>query len=244
MLTEGLRLVHKVAVPEGATVAEVADLLAARGAVDREQFLAVARSRNLVGDLVPPGLTWPLEGYLFPATYEIEPDTGAEAVASAMVARFRQAFEPRYQERARQLGLTTHQAVTLAAIVEREARVALERPMIAGVYHNRLQLDMKLDADPTVQYALNKPRGIELTVADLAADHPYNTYQRPGLPPGPIASPGQAALEAALWPDQHRFLFFVAKGDGSGAHRFSATLAEHEEAIALAREEAVATSAR
>jgi UPF0755 protein len=143
-----------------------------------------------------------------------------------MVRGFKRVLTPELQARARELGYSVHEIVTLASIIEEEARVPKERAAISSVYHNRLRIGMKLDADPTVQYALPAPKE-KLLYKDLEISSPYNTYRNPGLPPGPISNPGEAAIRAALYPATDKYLFFVAKGDGSGEHYFARTLAEH-----------------
>lgn len=235
-LTRGETVVYRFTIPEGFTVAQVAELLARQGVVDRERFLAAARASTLNREWLPPGapVREPLEGYLFPFTYEYRPGVTPEAILALMVERLRTTLKPAYLQRAAELKLSVHQLLTLAAIVEREARLPGERARIAGVYWNRLRRDMRLDADPTVAYALNKS-GEELSRQDLEVDDPYNTYRYKGLPPGPIANPGEAAIQAVLWPEEHNYLFFVARAGGQGEHLFSVTLAEHEEKVAAQR---------
>ncbi|WP_264843775.1 endolytic transglycosylase MltG [Caldinitratiruptor microaerophilus] len=236
-LARGEVVVHRVTIPEGLTVEEIASLLEVRGVVRRDDFLAAARRREYVRDWLPDGaaVREPLEGYLFPATYEYRRGVTAEDLVELMVGRLRQVFTPELQARAKALGLSVHEVLTLASIVEEEARVPSEMPRIAGVYRNRLKRGWRLEADPTVRYAVRKPAGADLTYADLDSPDPYNTYRVPGLPPGPISSPGEAAIRAVLWPEEHRYLFFVARQDGSGEHIFSETFAEHRAAMARVR---------
>lgn len=232
-LTTGQVVVHRITIPEGMKVEQVADLLDAQGVVDREDFLEAASNRELVAEFLPPDvdLEQPLEGYLFPATYEYRRGVTAEELVNVMVNRFRQVWTPELKERAAELDMTPHEVVTLASIIEEEAQVASERPRISGVYHNRLRIGMKLDADPTVGYAVDKLPGEELSWEDLLVESPYNTYLYPGLPPGPIACPGEASILAALYPEEHDYWYFVAKGDGSGEHYFAESLEEQEENI-------------
>jgi UPF0755 protein len=173
-----------------------------------------------------PGPT--LEGYLFPDTYAFPDGTRPRDAVLEMVKRFEREWKPEWTARLDSVSLNRHQLVTLASIVEREAKVPAERPVIAAVYLNRLREKMLLQADPTVQYARGKhtPR---LLHKDLEIDSPYNTYKYPGLPPGPIASPGAASLVASLYPANVPFLYFVAAPDGH--HEFRKTLAEHEIAV-------------
>jgi len=184
----------------------------------------------------PPGLELPagaaLEGFLFPDTYQVNPQGSPEELVVAMLVNFAGRVEPGLRSRFADHGLTLYQAVTLASIVEREAVLPAERPLIAGVFLNRLQLDMPLEADPTVQYALGRqPEGDwwkrSLSALDLDIDSPFNTYRNPGLPPAPIANPGLSSLRAVAEPADTELLYFRAACDGSGAHLFAATFEEH-----------------
>ncbi|MDP9268312.1 MAG: endolytic transglycosylase MltG [Acidobacteriota bacterium] len=216
---------HTVTIPEGYNMFEIAALVEQAGLGPRGEFLKAAQEKALIADLDPQAQS--LEGYLFPDTYEFTRTQTMHDMAAAMVRRFRQT--------AQQIGLAaeadrgnTHRVVTMASIVEKETSVAEERPVVAGVYYNRLEKNVALGADPTVAYAsllIGKYDGV-IRQSDLALDSPYNTYKRAGLPPGPIANPGRAALEAAMHPAHTEFLYFVS--DNQGHHRFSATAAEHE----------------
>lgn len=227
-LSRGEVLVRRFTVPEGLTIAELADLLAGKKLVAREAFLAAAAASKLNAAYLPQGaaLDQPLEGYLFPSTYDYKPGITAEEILALMFARWEEAFAPKLREQAKASGMTVHEVMTLASIVEEEAQVAEERAVISGVYRNRLSIGMKLDADPTVRYGLRKPAKEELRLADLAIESPYNTYLNPGLPPGPISAPGLASIQAALGPQKHDYWYFVAKADGSGQHYFASTLDE------------------
>jgi len=231
-LRRGERLQVVVTIPEGWTAEQVAVLFARHGFGSREEFLRLFSRREEVAEWVPddPSIRYPVEGYLFPDTYVFGGEEAPAEVLSFLVQRFRRAFSPDLERRARELGLTVHQAVTLASVVEKEARREEERALIAGVFWNRLRAGMRLDADPTVRYALGKMEG-PLLPADLKVDSPYNTYRRPGLPPGPIASPGLASLLAVLYPRESDYFYFVARPEGD--HVFSRTLEEHNRAIAL-----------
>ncbi|MGE5619104.1 MAG: endolytic transglycosylase MltG [Sphingomonadaceae bacterium] len=230
-----------VTVPEGWRAEEIAERMAARGIGSAEQFMAVVRqgkstSPALAG--LPPGAS--LEGYLFPETYAIDNKTTPESMVARMVEQFESQFTPEMREKADRLGMTIHQIVILASVIEREAVIPSERPLMAGVFFNRLREGMPLQSDPTVQYALATadPQSRaehgwwkrELTVQDLEIDSPYNTYRYPGLPAGPICNPGLASLRAAVEPESTDFLYFVAKPDGS--HAFAATLDEHNANVA------------
>lgn len=237
-LIRGEVVVYRFTVPEGLTVEQIADVLTERKVVDREAFLKAAARTELVKSYLPEGgeLAQPLEGYLFPDTYEYKPGASADEIVAQMFARWQQVFTPELHERAKELGLSVHEVMTLASIIEKEAQVAKERSVIAGVYHNRLEIGMKLDADPTVRYALKKPPKEELLYADLEVESPYNTYRNAGLPPGPIAAPGEASIKAALHPEEHDFWYFVARADGTGEHFFAADLDEQTRNIERARE--------
>lgn len=225
-LARGEVTTHPVTVIEGLTLAETAQQLGKSGFGELKKFLAAMRSPGLIIDLDPQAPD--LEGYLFPDTYQFARGTTEDEIVATMVATFRQRFEssvaPLLTD---EDALPPRQLVTLASIVEKEAQLARERPVIAGVYTNRLRRGMPLQADPTVIFALTE-LGIytgNLRRADLEVDSPYNTYVYPGLPPGPIASPGLASLEAAARPADVPYLYFVSRNDGS--HVFAATLTEH-----------------
>jgi UPF0755 protein len=224
---------HAVAVPEGLTAEETFELFWSRGIGGPEGFRAAVRATELL-----PGLTQgvsDLEGFLFPDTYVVTRSTSARQIVDRMVANFRKHFTPDVRQRQRVLGLTPRQMVTLASIVEKESAVEREGPLIAGVYLNRLRRGMRLQADPTVVYALKRDgkwTGM-LYRSDYGYESPYNTYLYDGLPPGPICNPGAAALHAAAWPEKTAYLYFVA--DDSGRHTFSRTFQEHLQAIGARR---------
>jgi len=224
-LVEGDVVTYAFTIPEGYRVEQIVDLLVTLGYADRERLEEVLQDISYIepyfaGDA---RVKQPLEGFLFPDTYRLTGDTSEEELVSAMVRRFKQVFTPEWEQRAAELGMSVYEVVTLASIIEKEARKPEERPIIAAVYHNRLRRGMKLDADPTVQYGLGKFE--PLLYADLKIDTPYNTYLHPGLPPGPIANPGRDSLYAALYPADVDYLYFVACSD-DGAHAFARTLKE------------------
>ena len=223
-LERGRVVTVPVTIPEGWRLTQVVERLDTLATVSADSLLALARDSALADSLGVPGPT--LEGYLFPETYRFAEGTDARSLLGTLVDRYRGFWTPERRARADSLGLTEREVVTLASIVEAEARVAEERPIIAGVYLNRLERGMLLQADPTVQYALGGQKE-RLLYADIdsVADHPYNTYTQPGLPPGPIGSPGAASLRAVLEPADVPYLFFVARPDGS--HVFSRTHAQH-----------------
>jgi len=221
---------HLVLHPEGATVAEIARVLESERLAPSGAVARLATDRAFLATL---GIDGPsIEGYLFPDTYQLVRGMTTEEILTRMVQRLRAKVGPDLTARAQARGLSVHQLLTLASIIEREAVDRGELRTISAVFWNRLKINMPLQADPTVQYATGKERRT-LTRADLATDHPYNTYRRSGLPPGPIASPGLAAIEAALDPAPVKYLYFVAMDDHR--HYFSASLSEHNAAVARYR---------
>ena len=230
MLQGGQVLQHNVVFREGSTLQELGRLLEAEGLAKAEDIARVARdglflrTQDVRADS--------LEGYLFPDTYQFVKGMTPEEMLARMVARMRERVSPDLLTEAAARDLSLHQVLTLASIIEKEAVDRSEMPLISAVFWNRLALGMPLQADPTVQYAAAKERRT-LTRADLAADHPYNTYARRGLPPGPIASPGLAAIAAAVDPAPVKYLYFVARDDRR--HHFSTTVAEHNAAVARYR---------
>jgi UPF0755 protein len=217
----------EITIPEGLTVREIAALLAARGLGDAESFRCLATDPEF---LLAAGVPGPqLEGFLFPDTYRFAPDAEPTEIFATMVRRFHERFDAERHRRAHERRLTINEVLTLASIVEKETGKAAERPLIAAVFANRLRIGMPLQSDPTVIYSLPAFDG-NLTRTDLANPSPYNTYVARGLPPGPIANPGLAAIDAALAPADSPALYFVSRNDGS--HEFSTTLADHNRAVA------------
>ena len=213
-------------IPEGFTIFDTADAVARLGTISGKAFLEAARDPQPIRDLDPQATT--LEGYLFPNKYRIYKHTTARDLTRQMAGEFRAHWLKAKPEAA------IHDTVTLASLVEKEARRADERGLVASVFHNRLKIGMKLDCDPTTVYAAileGRYKGV-IHRSDLDSDNPYNTYRHTGLPPGPIASPGWTAVEAALAPADTAYLYFVAKADGSGGHTFSESLRQHEAAVA------------
>lgn len=230
-LRKGEIILTRVTLPEGLRLDEAAALFADQGLGRKETFRAVLRDPGPVRDLDPSARD--LEGYLFPDTYFVDPGTSEEAIVRLLTRSFREWWAHRSAAAPARLGLRG--VVTLASVVERETAVPAERPLIAGLFLNRLRIGMPLQSDPTVVYALVSDgvyRG-RLLREDWGYAHPYNTYRNPGLPPGPICSPGRASLEAVLSPEKSAYLYFVAKDDGT--HAFSATLDEHNRAVARYR---------
>lgn len=216
---------RSVTLPEGMTLARTLSLLAAELNLDHEKIRRLASDPGFCRKLGVAAEN--LEGYLFPETYQIPLIMDEEQVIRMLVRHFFSVFESKMEERARQIGMSVHDVVTLASIIEGEALLDRERATISAVYHNRIKREMYLQADPTVQYVIEDgPR--RLFYKDYKIDSPYNTYRHRGLPPGPVMNPGAASLRAALYPADVRYLYFVARGDGS--HVFSETVREHEEA--------------
>jgi UPF0755 protein len=226
VLVRGEVRLHQVTFPEGYTMEQIASLLDSRHLTSAREFLSAASDPAFLRGLGVPAST--LEGYLFPDTYRFARGLPAERILRRMLARFEQEFRSVQQQSGRQLGLSRHEVVILASLVEKETAVATERPLIAGVFFNRLRRGIPLQSDPTVIYGLERFDG-NLTRAHLQADTPYNTYTRQGLPAGPICNPGAAAVRAVLNPASTPYLYFVAKKDGT--HQFSSTLAEHNAAV-------------
>jgi UPF0755 protein len=225
-LARGDIFYYVLAVPEGNNTFDIAASLEEEGIMDGKVFLNAAHDPALVRDLDPRAPS--LEGYLFPDTYRLTRHTSAHQLCRMMTERFREVWRKVAPPRT-----DVHDAVTLASLVEKEAKLPDERPVIASVFLNRLRLKMPLQCDPTTVYAAlvdDRYRGA-IYRSDLESKQRYNTYQHGGLPPGPIANPGEQSLRAALNPAGTDFLYFVALPDGSGAHRFSKALAEHTRAV-------------
>jgi UPF0755 protein len=224
-LLRGRVLLRPITIPEGVTRWQVAEAVEAAGFGVYEEALRATGRAELIADLDPDATD--LEGYLFPDTYMAAESATPDAVVEMMVDRFRKAWTASRQALAESRGMSLREVVTLASLVETEAAMAHERPLVAAVYQNRLQRGMLLQCDPTLLYALMLDGRTDRNIrrADFENDSPYNTYRFRGLPPGPIANPGDASLEAALRPAAVDFLYFVARNDGS--HAFSKTLREH-----------------
>jgi UPF0755 protein len=233
-LVEGRVVTEAVTIPEGFTLRQMAPLLAriAEVAPDEAERRLTAEGIEERWGVPGPGL----EGYLFPDTYRFALGVPLDSVIRVMVDRYLALWTAERQAKLEELGLTKQEAVTLASIVQAEARRTEEMPLIAAVFHNRLRRNFLLQADPTVQYALGSRRSrLFFRDIDSVADHPYNTYTHRGLPPGPIGAPGAAALDAVLSPADTDYLYFVARPDGT--HIFTRTLAEHNRARVEARRE-------
>ena len=232
-ISRGQIFVHIVRIPEGWTMYDIAAEFERQGVCSREDFLAAAHNTALVSDFAPQATS--LEGFLFPSTYEFTRKATCDEAVRRMVEDFRAVWESLGNSEPPPNGLTPVQVVTLASLVERETPDARERPLVAGVFYNRLRRDFPLQCDPTVQYARELAGRTKRDVRpeDLRIDSPYNTYTHRGLPPGPIANPGEASLRAALWPANTDYFYFVA--NDQGGHFFSRTLAEHNRNVARLR---------
>lgn len=228
-ILSGHVVLHPVTIPEGYTVVQVAELLDRKGLADQAEFLRLVHDRDFIRtfDVGEEPLT-SLEGYLFPNTYRFAKHMKAEAIISTLVEGLNEVLTPELRARAKEVGMTVHQVLTLASVIEKETGVEKEQELISAVFHNRLKRHIPLQSDPTVIYALASFDG-NLKKRDFAVASPYNTYRVTGLPPGPIANPGAGAIKAALYPVPSSYLYFVSRNDGT--HTFSSTLAEHNRAV-------------
>ncbi len=215
-------------VPEGSNMFDIAQLLRQGDTVRADAFLTAAANPAPIHDLDPRAPS--LEGYLFPSTYRVTHKTTARELCAAMTAEFRKQWSTLAAD---QTSVDLHRVVTLASLVEKESALPAERPVIAGLFSNRLSASMPLQCDPTTVYAALLEKRYRGTIhkSDLASTNPYNTYMHVGLPPGPICNPGAQALKAALHPSATDYLYFVARPDGSGGHQFSTTLEAHQRAV-------------
>ena len=238
-LQSGRGLLRMITIPEGWNLFRIVPQLARVLEVPVDSVQAAVSDTALRRRLDVPTPT--IEGYLFPDTYAFSPGTSAREAVRLMVERFESVWKAEWDERGRAMAMTRHDLLTLASIIETEARVPEERPIISAVYHNRLKIGMRLQADPTVQYALGRHVG-RVLYKDLEIDSPYNTYRNVGLPPGPIASPGAPSMAAAANPAKVPWLYFVAHPDGH--HEFRETFAAHTQAIREVRRAAAEAARR
>lgn len=228
VLKQGKSREYKVIIREGLSLADIEPILQEKNFVSGDSFGQLVKNREFIRKLNFEIPTHSLEGYLFPDTYSFPKNITAVEVIKKMTARLLEIVDEEMRERARELGMTIHEVLTLASIIEKETGQKSEMKRISGVFHNRLKRKMKLQSDPTVIYGIKNFNG-NLRRIDLKSYSPYNTYKIKGLPPGPIAAPGKDAIIAALFPEKHRFLYFVSKNNGH--HYFSKTLAEHNRAV-------------
>jgi UPF0755 protein len=226
-IVQGDVQLDKVIIPEGLTVKEIARLLDQKGIVPESEFINETQNKELIEDLLGPGVN-SLEGYLFPETYSYSRSLTSKELITLMVQRFKAVYEPLSSLR-NKINLTDTEILTLASIVEKETGAGFERPLISAVFQNRLRIGMKLDSDPTVIYGMGNNYNGNLRKRDLRQYTEYNTYVIKGLPPSPIANPGEDSIMAVLNPADVKYLYFVSKGDGT--HHFSNSLREHQNAV-------------
>jgi UPF0755 protein len=211
-----------VLLPEGSRARRYAGRLARTIGTDSSRYMSLVNNERFARSLGIGRSS--LEGYLMPDTYNLTWQQDEESIIRAQVGEFWKTFTDSLKERAREIRLSMHEVVTLASIIEGEVVLEYEAERVSGVYHNRLKKGMLLQADPTIQFFVeNGPR--RLTYADLKVDHPYNTYRKKGLPPGPVSNPGRNSIVAALYPENHKYIYFVA--NGKGGHSFSTSYSEH-----------------
>ena len=227
ILREGRVVLYPFTVPEGVTLREVADLLERKGLARRENILTLSRDQRFLTSLGVKADS--LEGYIFPDTYLFPRDFGERRILKVMVGVLNRVFTSERLWRAKEIGFTRHQVITLASLIEKEAKEDEERPLVSMVYHNRLRKRMRLQCDPTIIYAMGEAFRGDLTRQDLSFPSSYNTYLHVGLPPGSICNPGEASLQAALYPAEGKFLYFVSQNNGR--HHFSVTLEEHNRMV-------------
>jgi len=229
ILIAGKIYLHPVTIAEGLTAKEIAENFIAAGFGQNEEFPEALRQTDSIALLDPKAEN--LEGYLFPETYLLPKGLSSREILQKMTGQFKEVFGEKWRRRAAELHMTVREVVILASLIEKEASRPDEKRLVSAVFHNRIRRGMKLDCDPTIIYALRQKGPFEgrLRTKDLKYDSPYNTYLYPGLPPGPISNPGRESLEAAIYPADADYLYFVAKNDGS--HQFSRTLAEHRLAV-------------
>ena len=226
IMVEGKVYLHRLTIPEGYNLKQIARAVENAGFASESDFLKAAADPDLVHAKGIDAQTF--EGYLFPDTYYFPRGVSPENIISAMVKRFWSVFKPEWKEQTKTLGMTIHQVITLASIIEKETAVADERPIISSVFHNRLKRNMRLESDPTVIYGMGDYNG-NITRKDLERPTPYNTYIMKGLPPGPISNTGAKAIEAALYPADTKFLYFVSRNNQT--HHFSTNFKDHNRAV-------------
>lgn len=222
----------KLTIPEGYELRLIAQACEEAGIVTAEDFMNSAVNDVFDYDFLKdkPGVNYKLEGFLFPATYEFNYGVSAYDVIDKMLKAFDDVYTDGYSARAKELGMSDYDIITLASVIEREAADASEHKKVAGVFYNRIKDGMNLQSCATVQYILKERKPV-LSIKDTEIDSPYNTYKYSGLPVGPVASPSKSSIEAALYPESHDYYYFVAKADGKG-HVFSKTFSEHNKAVA------------
>ena len=226
LLSSGKTVAQRITIPEGYSIQQIDFILAKEGYISLGEFRKIASDPELIALMMVPGDT--LEGYLFPDTYFFSAIFQAKNFAQMLLNQFNTVWSEEYSTRAAEMGMTRHQVITLASIIEKETGRANERKLVSSVFHNRLRMGMPLQADPTVIYGVEDYNGT-ITKRHLKTPTPYNTYIIPALPPGPICNPGKAAIDAALYPEKTDYLFFVAKDDGS--HVFTTHYRVHSQYV-------------
>ena len=231
VIRKGHIIEYEIRILEGESLLDMADAFSKTGIVTAEDFMKLSKDPSFLSsyEIDSPSM----EGYLFPDTYMIPKGVSAEEAVGSMIDKMREKFNEKIIARMAELGMSENEVLTLASIIEKEAVIDSERPMISAVYHNRLRKNMPLQADPTAIYGIKSSKE-KITKKDLLRKTPYNTYMLKGLPPGPIASPGLKSIIAALYPADVPYLYFVASDDRT--HHFSATIGEHEKAVRVYRE--------
>lgn len=225
-MVDGKVYLHRLTIPEGYNLRQVAQAVGTAGLASEADFLKATTDPDLLNANGIDARTF--EGYLFPDTYYFPRDVTSENIITTMVKRFWSVFNPEWKEQTKTLGMTIHEVITLASIIEKETAVAAERPIISSVFHNRLKRNMRLESDPTVIYGMGDYNG-NITRKDLESPTRYNTYTMKGLPPGPISNTGAKAIEAALYPADTKFLYFVSRNDRT--HHFSTNFRDHNRAV-------------
>jgi len=226
ILFRGMTQRYKITIPEGYTLSQIGTLVEKTDLLSREAFIGSAMDSSSASFFKVGAPS--MEGFLYPDTYFLVPHITPLEIMAKMVDRFSKVYTPEMKQRTKELGMSRLEVITLASIIEKEAVITSEMPVISSVFHNRLRMNMRLQSDPTAIYGIdgfNRKIGPE----DLLRDTPYNTYRRQGLPPGPICNPGIDSIRAALWPANTNYLYFVARGNGT--HAFSKSLQEHNRAI-------------
>jgi len=228
-IIEGKVYLHPLTIPEGLTRKEIASHLESLDFINEQDILEASLETGEISSWDKKAST--LEGYLYPETYHFPKGTPAKKIISTLVSQFKAVFNEKWRNRASEIRLTIREVVILASMIEKETSIPEEKKLVSAVFHNRLKRGIKLDCDPTIIYVLKKEGSFKgrLRTKDLNLDSPYNTYLYPGLPPSPICNPGQKSLDAALYPAEEEYLYFVSKNDGS--HHFSRTFREHQKAV-------------
>ena len=226
-IEKGEVLAHPFTIPEGYNIRQITQILEEKGLAGKERFIALTKDAKFISRL---GIqTKSLEGYLFPETYRVSKGMKEEEIIKLMASQFNKAVTEEDKKRAEELGFTFYEIIILASIIEKETSASEERTLISAVFHNRLKAKRPLQADPTVIYALGEVFDGNLKKEHLRVDSPYNTYRYRGLPPGPIGNPGREAIQAALYPADVDYFYFVSQNDGT--HEFSSSLEEHNRAV-------------